>query len=36
VSDRLWTRQTEILLRLLEKWFAGEPLFNRVDFSKGY
>jgi len=36
VSDRLWTRQTEILLRLLEKWFAGEPLFNRVDFLKGY
>ncbi len=36
VSDRLWTRQTEILLRLMEKWFVGEPLFNRVDFSKGY
>ena len=36
VSDRLWTRQTEVLLKLLEKWFAGEPLFNRVDFSTGY
>jgi phosphoglycerate dehydrogenase-like enzyme len=36
VSDRLWTRQTELLLQLLEKWFAGEELFNRVDFAKGY
>jgi phosphoglycerate dehydrogenase-like enzyme len=36
VSDRLWPRQTELLLRLLEKWFAGQELFNRVDFSKGY
>jgi phosphoglycerate dehydrogenase-like enzyme len=36
VSDRLWPRQTEILLRLLEKWFAGQELFNRVDLSKGY
>ncbi len=36
VSDRLWTRQTDLLMRLLEKWFAGEELFNRVDFAKGY
>jgi phosphoglycerate dehydrogenase-like enzyme len=36
VSDRLWPRQTELLLQLLEKWFAGEELFNRVDFAKGY
>ncbi len=36
VSDRLWPRQTELLLNLLEKWFAGEELFNRVDFAKGY
>jgi phosphoglycerate dehydrogenase-like enzyme len=36
VSDRLWKRQTEILLRLMEKWFAGQELFNQVDFSKGY
>lgn len=36
VSDRLWTRQTEILLQLLEKWFAGEELFNLVDFARGY
>ncbi len=36
VSDRLWTRQNEILSRLLEKWFAGEELFNRVDIAKGY
>jgi phosphoglycerate dehydrogenase-like enzyme len=36
VSDRLWTRQTDLLLQLLEKWFAGQELFNRVDFAKGY
>ncbi len=36
VSDRLWTRQTDILLCLLEKWFAGEELFNLVNFAKGY
>ena len=36
VSDRLWPRQTELLLQLLEKWFAGQELFNRVDFTKGY
>lgn len=36
VSDRLWTRQTELLLQLLEKWFEGEELFNRVDLQKGY
>jgi phosphoglycerate dehydrogenase-like enzyme len=36
VSDRLWTRQTEIILQLLERWFDGRQLFNRVDFSRGY
>jgi phosphoglycerate dehydrogenase-like enzyme len=36
LSERLWHRQTEMLMRLLEKWFAGEELFNRVDFSRGY
>jgi len=36
VSDRLWIRQTELLLGLLEKWFAGEELSNRVDLSRGY
>jgi phosphoglycerate dehydrogenase-like enzyme len=36
VSDRLWKRQTEILAELLERWFGGRELFNRVDHSRGY
>lgn len=36
VSDRLWQRQTHLLLRLLEEWFAGKDLSNRVDFFRGY
>jgi phosphoglycerate dehydrogenase-like enzyme len=36
ISDRLWPRQTAVLVGLLEKWFAGEELFNRVDLSRGY
>ena len=36
ISDRLWTRQTAVLMGLLEKWFAGEELFNRVDLGRGY
>jgi phosphoglycerate dehydrogenase-like enzyme len=36
VSDRLWKRQTNILLELLERWFNGRELFNRVDLSRGY
>jgi len=36
VSDRLWHRQTAILIDLLERWFAGQELFNCVDFARGY
>jgi phosphoglycerate dehydrogenase-like enzyme len=36
ISDRLWQRQTALLLELLENWFAGKELFNRVDLSRGY
>jgi phosphoglycerate dehydrogenase-like enzyme len=36
VSDRLWKRQSEIFLELLERWFNGRELFNRVDLSRGY
>jgi D-2-hydroxyacid dehydrogenase (NADP+) len=36
VSDRLWDRQTAILIELLERWFDGRELFNRVDFARGY
>jgi phosphoglycerate dehydrogenase-like enzyme len=36
VSDRLWDRQAAILIELLERWFEGRDLFNRVDFARGY
>src|SRR5713101_4704088 len=36
ISDRLWIRQAEILVQLLERWFDGRELFNRVDFTRGY
>ena len=36
VSDRLWPRETALLLELLELWFAGKDLFNQVNFAKGY
>jgi D-2-hydroxyacid dehydrogenase (NADP+) len=36
VSDRLWLRQTAILVELLERWFDGRELFNLVDFARGY
>jgi phosphoglycerate dehydrogenase-like enzyme len=36
VSDRLWDRHGAILIELLERWFDGRELFNRVDFARGY
>jgi phosphoglycerate dehydrogenase-like enzyme len=36
VSDRLWDRQTALLMDLLERWFDGRELFNRVDLMRGY
>ena len=36
ISDRLWPRQTSLLLDLLERWFAGRELFNQVDLHRGY
>jgi D-2-hydroxyacid dehydrogenase (NADP+) len=36
VSDRLWLRQTALLVDLLEHWFDGREMFNQVDFSRGY
>jgi phosphoglycerate dehydrogenase-like enzyme len=36
VSDRLWGRETDLLMELLERWFDGRELFNRVDFARGY
>ena len=36
VSDRLWERETTLLLELLERWFEGKELFNRVNLTRGY
>src|SRR6266851_2864132 len=36
VSDRLWERETALLMELLERWFDGRELINRVDFARGY
>jgi phosphoglycerate dehydrogenase-like enzyme len=36
LSDRLWPRETAMLMDLLERWFDGRELFNRVDFARGY
>jgi phosphoglycerate dehydrogenase-like enzyme len=36
VSDRLWVRETALLMELLERWFDGRELFNCVNFSRGY
>jgi phosphoglycerate dehydrogenase-like enzyme len=36
VSDRLWHRETAVLLDLLERWFDGREMFNQVDFARGY
>ncbi len=36
VSDRLWEKETALLMDLLERWFDGRELFNVVDFTRGY
>lgn len=36
VSDRLWHRETALLVDLLQRWFDGRELINRVDFARGY
>jgi len=36
VSDRLWHRETALLIDLLERWFDGREMFNQVDFARGY
>jgi phosphoglycerate dehydrogenase-like enzyme len=36
VSDRLWQRETALLVDLLERWFEGREMFNQVDFARGY
>jgi len=36
ISERLWERETELMMKLLYQWFSGNELSNRVDFSRGY
>jgi phosphoglycerate dehydrogenase-like enzyme len=36
VSDRLWQKQTTLLMDLLGRWFDGRDLFNVVDVTRGY
>ena len=36
LSDRLWHRETTLLMDLLERWFDGREMFNLVDFARGY
>jgi phosphoglycerate dehydrogenase-like enzyme len=36
VSDRLWHRETALLMDLLERWFDGREMFNQIDFGRGY
>jgi phosphoglycerate dehydrogenase-like enzyme len=36
VSSRLWERESELLLDNLNRWFAGQPLRNLVDLTRGY
>ncbi|HZC66292.1 MAG TPA: D-2-hydroxyacid dehydrogenase, partial [Candidatus Dormibacteraeota bacterium] len=36
ISSRLWLRQTELLVKLLERWFDGRELCNVADLTKGY
>jgi phosphoglycerate dehydrogenase-like enzyme len=36
LSSRLWQRETDLLVELLERWFAGRGLCNQVDLKKGY
>jgi D-2-hydroxyacid dehydrogenase (NADP+) len=36
ISDRLWERQTDLVMENLERWFSGRELVNRVDLARGY
>ena len=36
VSERLWERQTAMLLELLELWFSGSEMTNVVELARGY
>ena len=36
VSERMWTRQMDLLMENLERWFDGRELINQVDLQRGY
>jgi len=36
ISERIWQRESELLIDNLERWFRFEPLRNRVDLARGY
>jgi phosphoglycerate dehydrogenase-like enzyme len=36
ISERLWLREADLVVQLLERWFDGRELFNVVDLRKGY
>ena len=36
ISSRLWHREADLLVQLLERWFDGRELFNVVDLTRGY
>lgn len=36
ISERLWERETALLMDLLERWFDGREMKNVVDFARGY
>jgi phosphoglycerate dehydrogenase-like enzyme len=35
-TENLWTRQTDLVMDNLERWFARKELRNRVDPTRGY
>jgi phosphoglycerate dehydrogenase-like enzyme len=35
-SEMLWTRQAELLVENLERWFSGRELRNLVELKRGY
>ncbi|HUL14420.1 MAG TPA: D-2-hydroxyacid dehydrogenase [Terriglobales bacterium] len=36
ISGRLWERETELLMDLLERWFDGRQMTNQVELARGY
>jgi phosphoglycerate dehydrogenase-like enzyme len=36
ISNRLWQRETDLLVQLLQRWFDGRELLNKIDLAKGY